>query len=242
MKYLIGNLKMNFTCFESKQYILDLENAIKEADLKDVKIGAAFSHDAIAWADMFKKRNFMFGAQNIFHKEKGAYTGEISIRSAIELGLDFILIGHSERRQLFNETDELINEKIKKIENTKICPILCIGENLEEFQNNRLEEVLTKQINSALKDITTLSHLIISYEPIYCIGNGIIPKIEHIQRAVDLIRKITNNQFPVLYGGSVCDTNIKTLLEVENLDGFLVGGASLDAKNFVNLAKELEVK
>ncbi|TPR53265.1 triose-phosphate isomerase [Metamycoplasma neophronis] len=242
MKYLIGNLKMNLTCLESMEYIKKLQNAIAAKKYQNVKFGAAFSHDAISLSYTNLDRNFLFGAQNIFHEEKGAYTGEISIRSAIELGLDFILIGHSERRKLFNETDELINAKIKKIEKTKIFPILCVGENQEEFENNKMEEVLTRQIQSALKDIDILGRLIISYEPVYCIGNGIIPKHEHVQHAVDLIRKLTNNKVPVLYGGSVCDKNIDTLLEVKNVDGFLVGGAALDPEKFVEMGEHLERK
>ncbi|TPE57154.1 triosephosphate isomerase [[Mycoplasma] falconis] len=240
MKYLIGNLKMNLTYLESEKYVNDLFDNIKQANLKNVKVGAAFSHDAISLKHKYSNLNFLFGAQNIFHKNKGAYTGEVSIRSAIELGLDFILIGHSERRMMFGETDNLINEKIKTLENSQIWPILCVGENLKEFEEQRVEEVLTKQINSALEGIDILHRLIISYEPVYCIGNGRVPDISYVQHVVDLIKKITNNKVPVLYGGSVCDTNILDLNEVKNLDGFLVGGAALNPSNFVELAKKID--
>ncbi|BDX52613.1 triose-phosphate isomerase family protein [Metamycoplasma equirhinis] len=240
MKYLIGNLKMNLTYFESLDYIKNLELKIKNSNLKNTKIGVAFSHDSISLANQFQNRNFIFGAQNIFHKEKGAYTGEVSIRSAKELKLDFVLIGHSERRVMFNETNEVINEKIKALKNSNIIAILCVGENRCDVNNNCSLRTIKNQIEKALLNVNDFSNLIISYEPIYCIGNGEIPTIEHIQEVVDLIHKITNKNVPILYGGSVCHESINDLLKVNNLSGFLVGGASLNPEKFINLAFEID--
>ncbi|AZG68764.1 triose-phosphate isomerase [Mycoplasma struthionis] len=239
MKYLLGNLKMNLSYFDSLNYLNTLNSKINDSNLNNLKLGIALSHDAMSLSLAFKNRDFLLGAQNIFHTEKGAFTGEVSFRSAVELNMDFVLIGHSERRMMFNETDELINQKIKRIENTDIIPVLCIGENKEQFEAKKMPEVIENQIKSALKDIDILGRLIISYEPIYCIGNGIIPEICHIQKAIDLIAKLTNNQVPILYGGSVSLKNIHELKEVKNLSGFLVGGAAIDAEKFLELAKEV---
>ncbi|WP_373590322.1 triose-phosphate isomerase [Metamycoplasma equirhinis] len=240
MKYLIGNLKMNLTYFESLDYIKKLQAKISQANFKSTKIGVAFSHDSISLSNQFKNRNFLFGAQNIFYEDKGAYTGEVSIRSVSELKIDFVLIGHSERRTLFNETNATINKKIKALLKANITPILCVGENRCDVQNCCSLQTIKKQIKEALLKIDNINNLIISYEPVYCIGNGEIPTIEHIQEIVDLIHDITQKNIPILYGGSVCPESIKNLLKVKNLSGFLVGGAALDINKFFNLMIELE--
>ncbi|ENY68490.1 Triosephosphate isomerase [Metamycoplasma auris 15026] len=242
MKYLIGNFKMNKTFFEVESYIEALSYLIeKNADkLKNIKIGIAPSFDSTHLSYMHPNRNFLFGLQNIYHELNGAYTGEVSLNVAIAADIDFILIGHSERRSLFNETNELINKKIAHLEKTKITPILCVGESLEEFNNRETFLVLEKQIKSALANIEDNKNLIISYEPVYCIGNGIIPEASHIKKVVDFIHCLLDNEIPVLYGGSVSLNNIEILEQVKNLSGYLVGGASLNAAKFVDLALKIK--
>lgn len=240
MKYLIGNLKMNLSYLESQNYLNELQSLNKIKNFKNVIVGAALSFDAMSLSLQYNKRNFLFGVQNIFYKEKGAYTGEVSFRSAVELNIDFVLIGHSERRKLFNETDQLINLKIKQIEKTSIIPILCIGEDQENCSDKVFEDIIKNQILKALEDVDVYNRLIISYEPTYCIGNGKIPQNNHIEKAISVIKKITNNQVPVLYGGSVSQKNIEKLLEIKDLDGFLVGGAALDAQGFLEIGSIIE--
>ncbi|ACF07262.1 triosephosphate isomerase [Metamycoplasma arthritidis] len=241
MKYLLGNLKMNFTYQECEKYLDTLEKALSEANLKNVILGVAPSAEAMSLILKFKDRHFLFGTQNIFYKDKGAYTGEVSIRSAKEFGLDFTLTGHSERRHTFGETNDLINKKIMAINQTTIQPILCIGENLEEFNQKRTKDVLTEQITSALKNVdSNLDNLIISYEPVYSIGNGQVPENNYIEQVVSLIKKITNNKYKVLYGGSVAPKNIEELNKIKNLDGYLVGSAALDAVAFVKMAQTMD--
>ncbi|WP_412031434.1 triose-phosphate isomerase [Metamycoplasma buccale] len=240
MKYIIGNLKMNLTYKESQEYIKKLKKAINKTSLSNVTIGIAFSHDAMSLIKWHRNRNFLFGTQNIFHLSKGAYTGEVSVRSASEFQLDFVLLGHSERRIMFNETNELINHKMEVLEQTKIRPILCVGENLEEFNENKTEEVIKNQLSLCLRGINKLGDLIVSYEPIYAIGNGMIPELSHIRKIVKFIKNFTHHKVPVLYGGSVSITNIEELNTINELDGYLVGGAALDPKKFVLLAKKMD--
>ncbi|AXE60651.1 triose-phosphate isomerase [[Mycoplasma] phocae] len=240
MKYLIGNLKMNLTYLESKGYLEKISEGYDNLVVNpNVKLGMAFSHDAISLATKYPDRKFWLGTQNIAHKIKGALTGEVSIKSVEELGLDFVLIGHSERRCLFNENNELINEKLALLAKTKIKAILCIGENYEEFIGGKTEDVIKNQLEIALKNIDIFDNLLISYEPVYCIGNGIIPKNEHIQKIVNLIQKLTNKNIPILYGGSVCKTNISEMAKIKNLSGFLVGTSAINPDDFIELSKIL---
>ncbi|PZV98759.1 triose-phosphate isomerase [Metamycoplasma auris] len=242
MKYLIGNFKMNKTFFEVESYIEALSYLIEQNanKLSNIKIGIAPSFDSTHLSYIHSNRNFLFGLQNIYHELNGAYTGEVSLNVAIAADIDFILIGHSERRSLFNETNELINKKISHLEKTRITPILCIGESLEEFENNQTFTVLENQIKSALKNIEDHKNLIISYEPVYCIGNGIIPEASHIKKVVDFIHSLLHDETPILYGGSVSLNNIDILEQVDNLSGYLVGGASLNAAKFIELALRIK--
>ncbi|BAP39557.1 triose-phosphate isomerase [Metamycoplasma canadense] len=239
MKFLIGNFKMNKTFLETDEYVKKISKLINtfNDELKNIKIGIAPSFDSVYLSYLNPNRNFLFGMQNIFHELNGAYTGEISLNVAKEAKVDFILLGHSERRNLFNETDELINKKIISLQKNNIKSILCIGESIDEFENNLTFDVLKSQINNALKNVKSYDNILISYEPVYCIGNGNIPKINHIQKVIDFIYTIVPNKVPILYGGSVCCDNIKDLKKVSNLSGFLVGKASLNPDDFVNLAK-----
>ncbi|AZZ65554.1 triosephosphate isomerase [Metamycoplasma phocicerebrale] len=242
MKYLIGNFKINKTFFETESYICSLQDIIKknEKELLHIKIGIAPSFDSAYLSYKNPDRNFLFGLQNIFYEQSGAYTGEMSLRVAKEAKVDFVLIGHSERRRMFNETNELINKKIYQLSKENITSILCVGESKEEFDNNNTIKVLEKQIKEGLKGIKDYKNIIISYEPVYCIGNGIVPEVEHIQKIVNFIHSITDKNIPILYGGSVCLNSINLLEKVKGLSGYLVGKASLNALDFVQLAKKIK--
>ena len=190
------------------------------------------------------------GAQNIDFLETGARTGEISASMIKDLGCEFSIIGHSERRILFNETNQIIRKKLIQANKNSVIPILCIGESAEENQANNTFNVLKKQIIEALQDIAELSSLIIAYEPVWAIGSGKIPHSEEINSIHEMIKDVVQSRFPkiglesVLYGGSVNLKNAPSMFKQKNIDGALIGGASLDGKEFAliaNVFNELRV-
>ena len=190
------------------------------------------------------------GAQNIDFLETGARTGEISASMIKDLGCEFSIIGHSERRILFDETNQIIQKKLIQANKNSVIPILCIGESAEENQANNTFNVLKKQIIEALQDIAELSSLIIAYEPVWAIGSGKIPNSEEINSIHEMIKDVVQSRFPkiglesVLYGGSVNLKNAPSMFKQKNIDGALIGGASLDGKEFAliaNVFNELRV-
>lgn len=191
------------------------------------------------------------GAQNMHWEEKGAYTGEISPVMLNEIKVEYVIIGHSERRQYFNETDETVNKKIKSALTYNLIPIVCVGESLEERENGKYKELIESQVTKAFEGITKEDAVktVIAYEPIWAIGTGKTASSEQAEEICALIRSIleklydadTSQKIRVLYGGSVKPDNIKELMNMENIDGALVGGASLKADDFVQLVNyELE--
>ena len=190
------------------------------------------------------------GAQNIDYLEAGPRTGEISAPMIKDLGCEFCIIGHSERRTLFNETSQIIHQKLIQANNNSIIPILCVGESDEDNQTNNTFNVLEKQIIEALQGIAELNSLIIAYEPVWAIGSGKIPDPEEINSVHEMIKDVVQSRFPkiglesILYGGSVNFKNAPSLFKQQNIDGALIGGASLDGKEFAliaNVFNELRV-
>lgn len=185
------------------------------------------------------------GAQNMHWEEKGAYTGEISPVMLNEIKVEYVIIGHSERRQYFNETDETVNKKIKSALTYNLIPIVCVGESLEEREHGKYKELIESQVTKAFEGITKEDAVktVIAYEPIWAIGTGKTASSEQAEEICALIRSIleklydadTAQKIRVLYGGSVKPDNIKELMNMENIDGALVGGASLKANDFVQL-------
>jgi triosephosphate isomerase len=185
------------------------------------------------------------GAQNMHWEEKGAYTGEISPVMLNEIKVEYVIIGHSERRQYFNETDETVNKKIKSALTYNLIPIVCVGESLEERENGKYKELIESQVTKAFEGIIKEDAVktVIAYEPIWAIGTGKTASSEQAEEICALIRSIleklydadTAQKIRVLYGGSVKPDNIKELMNMENIDGALVGGASLKANDFVQL-------
>ena len=185
------------------------------------------------------------GAQNMHWEEKGAYTGEISPVMLNEIKVEYVIIGHSERRQYFNETDETVNKKIKSALTYNLIPIVCVGESLEERENGKYKELIESQVTKAFEGITKEDAVktVIAYEPIWAIGTGKTASSEQAEEICALIRSIleklydadTAQKIRILYGGSVKPDNIKELMNMENIDGALVGGASLKADDFVQL-------
>jgi triosephosphate isomerase len=182
------------------------------------------------------------GSQNIDLEQTGARTGEISASMIKDLGCSFSIVGHSERRLLFHETNQMICQKLIQANNNSIIPILCIGESAEENESNNTYNVLQQQITEALEDANEFSSLVIAYEPVWAIGSGKTPNPEEINSVHEMIKDVVQSRFPkiglksVLYGGSVNYNNASSLFEQKNIDGALIGGASLDGREFALIA------
>jgi len=185
------------------------------------------------------------GAQNIYFEHKGAYTGEISPRMLVGL-CNFVIIGHSERRQYFTETDETINSKVKAALSSGLRPILCVGESLEDHETGQTETVIAGQVQAALAEVTSISQLVIAYEPIWAIGTGMAATGEQANVSISIIRGTvaslwdtdTAEAIRILYGGSVTRDNIAEFIAKRDIDGALVGGASLKGDQFVSIVSQ----
>ena len=189
-----------------------------------------------------QQTNIHVGAQNVFYEDKGAYTGEVSAAMLKSINTEYVIIGHSERRRYFNETDEIVNKKARKALENGLKPIICVGETLEEKEQGKAIEVITNQVAKALKDLTIkdLSNTIIAYEPIWAIGTGKTATKEDAESSIKSIRQKIKSIFntddvSILYGGSVKPENAKELFSMPNIDGALVGGASLKADSFAGI-------
>jgi triosephosphate isomerase len=186
----------------------------------------------------------MLGAQNMYFEEKGAYTGEISPVMLADL-CEFVIIGHSERRQYFNETGEIVNKKVKAALKVGLKPILCIGERLEENEAGRTEEIVAEQLRSSLAGIDYLGGLIIAYEPLWAIGTGRAATGKQANDTIGLIRQTISQKYGkkiaqnlrILYGGSVTADNTAEFMQQPEIDGALVGGASLKADQFLSIVR-----
>ena len=189
----------------------------------------------------FIDHNLEVGCQDISFKDMGAYTGDVSAAQIASLGVHYAIIGHSERRKYYND-GIFVNQKLKLCLDNKLIPILCIGESLKEKENNKTKNVLKKNLDDAFKDIVP-NNVIIAYEPLWSIGTGKIPSNQDIYETVEFIKQYAYDKYrvklKVLYGGSVNDKNINTLADIDNVDGFLIGGASIKTNEFLNIIKVL---
>lgn len=238
---IAGNWKMNKNIEESLQLVED----IKEFDLdKSVEAILCVPFTNIyAINKAIQGTNIKLGAQNMHWEDNGAYTGEISPLMLKELGVSYVILGHSERRGYFKETDEQINKKIKSALNHGLKPILCVGETLEEREGNLHKEIVKSQLLKGLEDITKdhIENIIIAYEPIWAIGTGKTASSDDAEDMLCFIREIIGSKYGeketvrIQYGGSVNPNNIKELMKKPNIDGALVGGASLKAADFIKL-------
>ena len=239
-KVIAGNWKMNMLPNEALEYIAALDPLVKESK-NDVII-------CVPYTDLFysllavQGTNIHVGAQNVFYKENGAYTGEVSPKMLKCINVEYVIIGHSERRQYFNETDETVNLKLKASLNEGLKPIVCVGETLEQREAGETEKVITDQIEKALKDLTPeeVRNTIVAYEPIWAIGTGKTATAEDANTSIkqirnkikDLYGENISEEVIILYGGSVKPENAKELFSMSDIDGGLVGGASLKADTF----------
>ena len=244
-KVIAGNWKMNMLPNEAINFIEELAPLVKDTKNEVVL--------CVPYTDLFyalltaQNTNIKIGAQNMHFEETGAYTGEISGKMLKSINVEYVIIGHSERRQYFNETDETVNKKVKAAFQYGLKPIVCVGETLEQREAGQTEEIITKQTELALKGLTEnqVENTIIAYEPIWAIGTGKTATKEDANHSIKSIRnKIAQiygqtvaNGVIIQYGGSVKSTNAKELFEMSDIDGGLVGGASLKADEFSKIVK-----
>ncbi len=180
------------------------------------------------------EKNLFFGAQDVSIYNEGAYTGEISAEMIEESNSNFCLVGHSERRQYFKDTNETVRLKSINLINKNIIPVICVGETLEQKEKKITKSILSKQLEDGLPDMSNYENTLIAYEPIWAIGTGLTPSLEDIQEVHEFIKQIDKklNNFQVLYGGSVKSSNSREINDLESVDGCLIGGASLKVEEF----------
>ncbi len=247
MTYLVAaNWKMNKTVGETLEYLELFLPSVEDITAVDIMIAPPFT--ALASASLkLEKSNVKLGAQNMYFADKGAFTGEISPIMLNELDVDYVILGHSERRHIFGEKDNLINQKVISAVEHGIRPILCVGETLEERELGKTLNVVENQIRSGLAGVEKdLVYIDIAYEPVWAIGTGKTATPEQAQEVHRFIRSLINEiskgndeKTRILYGGSVNETNARNLIKEENIDGFLVGTASLDPKKFYKIVTEV---
>lgn len=237
---MVANWKLNKTLDETRRFINDFVPLIKDSGDIDVIIAPPFTSLYVACLAL-KYTNIMLGAQNVFYEERGAYTGEISAAMLVDAGCSHVIIGHSERRQYFNETDEIINKKIIAARRQNLTVIFCIGETLAAREQGKTFDVLKKQLKGGLKEVEP-ENIIIAYEPVWAIGTGKTATPTQAQDAHAYIRewltsyyKDEANEIRIIYGGSVTPENINSLMERKDVEGALVGGASLRADSFARI-------
>ena len=233
-----GNWKMNMTPSQGVKLVEELKPLVSGADC-DVVVCVPAT-DIYAVGQAVKGSNIHLGAQNVHFAESGAYTGEISADMLKELGVEYVVIGHSERRQYFGETDETVNKRTLTAVAKGLIPIVCVGETLEQRESGETEKVLERQIKVGLNGIDDLNKIVIAYEPVWAIGTGKTATSEQANETIGFIRKTLAENFcakcasevRIQYGGSMKPGNAKELMAMDEIDGGLIGGASLKAADF----------
>ena len=244
-KIIAGNWKMNMLPNEAMSFITELEPYAKNAKCEIIL--------CVPYTDLFyslltaQNTNIKIGAQNMHWEEKGAYTGEVSPNMLKCINVEYVIIGHSERRQYFAETDETVNKKIKSALNHGLKPIVCVGETLEQRENNMQDAIISNQIKAALKGIESIENITIAYEPIWAIGTGKVATKEDANNTIKIIRSTVKELYGdnvaqnicILYGGSVKKENAKELFSTSDIDGALIGGASLKVDEFAKIIESM---
>ena len=246
-KVIAGNWKMNKLPNETITFFEELAPLVENTK-NEVIICAPYT-DLFYAILSAQNTNIKIGAQNMHWEENGAYTGEISPQMLKSIGVEYVIIGHSERRQYFAETDETVNKKVKAAHNVGLKPIVCVGETLSQRESGKAKEIVTNQIKSGLKDLTKneIMSTIVAYEPIWAIGTGKTATKEDANETIKWIReelekiygKENADKVIIQYGGSVKSENAKELFEMSDIDGGLVGGASLKPDEFAKIVNAI---
>jgi len=245
-KYLMaGNWKMNLTPSEAKAFAKELTALLKTKD-KDVDVMIAPSFTGLSVVqEVIKGSVIELGAQNMNDNDSGAFTGETSADMLLDIGVKYVILGHSERRHIYKESDEFINKKLHFALKKGLMPILCIGELLEERESGKTNDVIKTQVVEGLKNVSAedMKNIVLAYEPVWAIGTGKVATPEMAEEVHKFVRETIQGLYNkdvadnviIQYGGSVKPDNVKGLMEKENIDGALVGGASLQADSFAKI-------
>jgi triosephosphate isomerase (TIM) len=238
--FIAANWKMNKTLAETREFLRDFIPAVKDVRDVDIVIAPPFTSLAAA-GEAVKGTNVQLAAQDMFWEEKGAFTGEVAPAMLLDVGCSHVIIGHSERRQYFHDDDAVVNRKIKAAKKAGLHVIFCIGESLDEREANKTFDVIRREVEKGLEGVNA-DNLVVAYEPIWAIGTGKTASPEQAQEVHAFIRDIlrtvygnTADGIRILYGGSVTPENIDILLACKDVNGGLVGGASLKADSFAKI-------
>ena len=242
--FICGNWKMNKTVAEAEAMVSDLKD--KVVDIDNVEIGVCAPEiDLVSIQNIIADSNIKLGAENLYWEDSGAYTGEVSGPMLKEAGCEYVIIGHSERREYFGETDQTVNFKVKAAFRNDLKPIICIGETLEEREKDGIKDKVTLQVKAALTGLSSdqVKEVVLAYEPIWAIGTGESATAEEANRVIGIIRDVLRDEYPeaaeavrIQYGGSVKPWNIEEFMQEEEIDGALIGGASLEAESLAEIA------
>ncbi|HDP99611.1 MAG TPA: triose-phosphate isomerase [bacterium] len=247
---IAGNWKMNKNKSEAVAFANSLKEKISNIENVEIVVCPSFV-SLVTLCDILKETQAEVGAQNLHWEASGAFTGEVSAEMIEAIGCRYVIIGHSERRQFFNETDDKVNKKIKRaLTSCCLIPIVCVGETLDQREQGKTNAIIRTQVTKALESISSMQmqRLIIAYEPVWAIGTGVTAspeQAEEVHRLIrDLIEELYDEQtaegISILYGGSVKPSNIADLLKQSNIDGGLIGGASLELDSFIEMIKIAE--
>ncbi len=238
---IAGNWKMNKTAKEAVELINELKPLVAKSK-PEVVVCVPYT-DLWAVAEAIKGSKIKLGAENVAWADSGAFTGEISADMLKEIGVEYVIIGHSERRQYFGETDESVNARLKQALAKDLKPIVCVGETLVEREKNKTKKVLKKQVLDGFKDVTDFTNIVIAYEPVWAIGTGKTATAEDANKTIGYIRSLVKKTWGaevakalrIQYGGSMKPGNAKELMAQRNIDGGLIGGAALKATDFAGI-------
>ncbi len=243
---IAGNWKMNKLLGEAEQFVEDVKESVPSSEMVESVVVAPFTH-LHALVQKAEGTDVKIGAQNMHSEESGAFTGEVSPEMLKDIGVEYVVLGHSERRELFGETDESVNQKVHAAFKHNLVPIVCVGESDEQRENNQAETIVEDQVKKALKDLTNeqVQDVIIAYEPIWAIGTGKTATAEDANAMCEHIRNVVQayagdeaaEAIRIQYGGSVKPANVDEMLSKSDIDGALVGGASLKPDSFLALVE-----
>ena len=234
-----GNWKMNKTPSEGKVFSEEMVKKLESRISVDTIICPPFT----GLSSIVSSTKFHLGAQNCHFENSGAFTGEVSIEMLLDCKVEYVILGHSERRSIFHENNNDVGQKVSKVLGGNMKPILCVGETIDELNEGLAKETVHNQLKHGLSNVASLSNIVIAYEPVWAIGTGLTASVEKVGEIHLFIRNILKDLFsedksnivPILYGGSVNSSNAEELINVHSVNGFLIGGASLDVDNFVEI-------